>query len=203
MDETYFQPMNANVFLLQYSIPFQFALYISDNKSFSPAWVNNESLVNVNNLLHNPWGIIFWSLSVSITLYCFRYAEINNAHNPLKMLSTMNIWTIKKSFFAVMGNGVYWDCFDKKYYVFNNDLKIKTYYGWSWSMKGVYDRTFMGWHFTKFTFYEVIKKVSCYQLCGGRAPGPHIKRRSGGPRPIWADFTAAGVYRATSGHTQH
>lgn len=81
-----------------YSIPFQFALYISDNKSFSPAWVNNESLVNVNNLLHNPWGIIFWSLSVSITLYCFRYAEINNAHNPLKMLSTMNIWTIKKSF---------------------------------------------------------------------------------------------------------
>ena len=89
-----------------YSIPFQFALYISDNKSFSPAWVNNESLVNVNNLLHNPWGIIFWSLSVSITLYCFRYAEINNAHNPLKMLATMNIWTIKKSFFAVMGNGV-------------------------------------------------------------------------------------------------
>ena len=34
--------------------------------------------------------------------------------------------------------------FDRKYYVFNNDLKIKTYYGWSWSMKGVYDRTFMG-----------------------------------------------------------
>ena len=46
LDETYFQPMSF------YSNPFQFA--ISDNKSFSPTWVNNESLVTVNNLFHNP-----------------------------------------------------------------------------------------------------------------------------------------------------